>query len=379
MEYIFEETLSSLKDLKHIEWFLNHRSQYEFITVESQNLLNSLLDKITKKNIFYSDIINEYNQLVKIFENNPFNYQYDVLENNNAVTSKHTTNYFIRISDKDKRQYIVAYQYLLDNPVEYNLDKMKEKFNKKLLQDRQVVNDNFEAVDQHYKRYWQGDVCNAMGRYQQVGYGKDYHLVKKVIYFLIYNFLLIRIIHETQFINVVTHFWQYFSDSYDVLYSANYVFFGFKYLGILALVLTAYFIYLDVYYIYGLYYLFFVKRKFDNVYHHHQDTLKYYQQFLDDWKRCKQGGLSNKLEKFRHRNSTYLPLIEKSSYHYNFHQSKLVKEDGKTINRPVIINEKVPKAKFYKSPVERQWIKLVLLLIFVEAICNTASIIQYLQ
>ncbi|MFQ6792149.1 MAG: hypothetical protein ACLRT4_05140 [Thomasclavelia sp.] len=379
MEYIFEETLSSLKDLKHIEWFLNHRSQYEFITVESQNLLNSLLDKITKKNIFYSDIINEYNQLVKIFENNPFNYQYDVLENNNAVASKHTTNYFIKISDKDKRQYIVAYQYLLDNPVEYNLDKMKEKFNKKLLQDRQVVNDNFEAVDQHYKRYWQGDVCNAMGRYQQVGYGKDYHLVKKVIYFLIYNFLLIRIIHETQFINVVTHFWQYFSDSYDVLYSANYVFFGFKYLGILALVLTAYFIYLDVYYIYGLYYLFFVKRKFDNVYHHHQDTLKYYQQFLDDWKRCKQGGLSNKLEKFRHRNSTYLPLIEKSSYHYNFHQSKLVKEDGKTINRPVIINEKVPKAKFYKSPVERQWIKLVLLLIFVEAICNTASIIQYLQ
>ncbi len=379
MEYIFEETLSSLKDLKHIEWFLNHRNQYEFTTVESQNLLKSLLNKITKKNIFYSDIINEYNQLVKIFDNNPYNYQYDVLENNTALASKYTTNYFIRISDKDKRQYIVAYQYLLDNPVEYNLDKMKEKFNKKLIQDRQVVNDNFEAVDQHYKRYWQGDVCNAMGRYQRVGYGKDYHLVKKVIYFLIYNFLLIRIIHETQFFNVITHFWQYFSDSYDALYSANYVFFGFKYLGILALVLTAYFIYLDFYYIYGLYYLFFVKRKFDNVYHHHQDTLKYYQQFLDDWKRCQQGTLSNRLEKFGHRNPTYLPLIEKSSYHYNFHQSKLVKENGKTVNRSVIINEKVPKAKFYKSPVERQWIKLVLLLIFVEAICNTASIIQYLQ
>jgi hypothetical protein len=32
MKYLYEESLNGLKDLKHIEWFLNHHSDYEFKT-----------------------------------------------------------------------------------------------------------------------------------------------------------------------------------------------------------------------------------------------------------------------------------------------------------------------------------------------------------
>ena len=136
MRYIYEESLNGLKDLKHIEWFLRHNEQYEFNSLESKNLVNSLFYKIQKKNIFYSDIINEYNTLVRLFENNPFNYKYDALKHDNiAITSKYKNNYFIEVQDNENNKYIVPYQYILDNPIEHDIDSINKNFNEKLSTD----------------------------------------------------------------------------------------------------------------------------------------------------------------------------------------------------------------------------------------------------
>ena len=46
MEYLYQKFLNSLKDLKHIEWFVAHSDQYEFNSIESQRLIDSLFNKI---------------------------------------------------------------------------------------------------------------------------------------------------------------------------------------------------------------------------------------------------------------------------------------------------------------------------------------------
>lgn len=380
MRYIYEESLNGLKDLKHIEWFLRHNEQYEFNSLESKNLVNSLFYKIQKKNIFYSDIINEYNTLVRLFENNPFNYKYDALKHDNiAITSKYKNNYFIEVQDNENNKYIVPYQYILDNPIEHDIDSINKNFNEKLSTDRKNVVSNFEVIDQHYKQYWSGDVCQAIARYHNINYGKDYNIKGLICCFIIYNYLLLRIIHESQFVSIITHFGEFFSNDYWAYYSADYVFNGHTFLGIIVMLLIVYFIYLDYYYIYGLYYILFVWRKYDNVYKHHKNVLNYYNHFETDWKSSVKDPLPDQIVKVNHRNSIYIPLIKMTSRKYNFYQNRTIKENGKETKKAVLIDVLVPKKKFYKSPIKKQLLKLLLLLIFVEAICHVTMIIQYLE
>lgn len=133
MEYLYEVSLNDLKDLKHIEWFLSHCDDYQFNSLKAQELLESLLYKIKKKNIFYYDLINEYSELIKLFENNPFNYQYDVLEaKNKGVETGNINYYFIKVWDKERNCYTVPYQYILDNPIEHDVKQAKIRFDNKL-------------------------------------------------------------------------------------------------------------------------------------------------------------------------------------------------------------------------------------------------------
>ena len=143
MQYLYEISLNSLKDLKHIEWFLNHRDEYKITDSNAEKLMNSLLNKIPKKNIYYSDIVKEYNTLVLQFENNPFNFQYDVLGDSEmeelsksmkgltqqegasakkyirGMESQKVSNYFVKVSDQEDHIYIVPYQFIVDNYLLY--------------------------------------------------------------------------------------------------------------------------------------------------------------------------------------------------------------------------------------------------------------------
>ena len=381
MEYLYEVSLNDLKDLKHIEWFLSHCDGYQFTSTNAQELLESLLYKIKKKNIFYYDLINEYSELIKLFENNPFNYQYDVLEaKNKGLETENTNYYFIKVWDQEKNCYIVPYQYILDNPIEHDVKQAKIRFDNKLLDNRKKVVENFEALQSHYLNYWQNGVCDAINRYKTVNNGASYHLIKTSIQFILYNFLLFKIIHEARFYDVITHIWQFFSTDPGSIYSATQVFSGHIYLGIAALLLIGYFIYLDCYYIYGLYYLIFVKRKYDHVYKYHNKILILYEQFCKDWAQSKERSLLQQITKVKHRKSIYLPLIKKVSRKYNFYEIRIERAGkGKLRKRKGIIDVNLPYSKFYQTPIKKQYLKLLLLLIFVEAICKTAMIIEYIR
>lgn len=381
MEYLYEVSLNDLKDLKHIEWFLSHCDDYQFTSTNAQELLESLLYKIKKKNIFYYDLINEYSELIKLFENNPFNYQYDVLEaKNKGLETENTNYYFIKIWDQERNCYIVPFQYILDNPIEHDIKQAKIRFDNKLLDNRKKVVENFEALQKHYLNYWQNGVCDAINRYKTVNNGASYHLIKTSIHFFIYNLLLFKIMHEAQFYNVVTHIWQLFSTNPGSIYSASQVYSGHIYLGIAALLLIGYFIYLDCYYIYGLYYLIFVKRKYDYVYKYHNKVLILYEQFCKDWCQSKERSLPQQITKVKHRKSIYLPLIKKVSRKYNFYEIRIERAGkGKLRKKKGIINVNLPYNKFYQTPMKKQYLKLLLLLIFVEAICKTTMIIEYIR
>lgn len=381
MEYLYEVSLNDLKDLKHIEWFLSHCDDYQFNSLKAQELLESLLYKIKKKNIFYYDLINEYSELIKLFENNPFNYQYDVLEaKNKGVETGNINYYFIKVWDKERNCYTVPYQYILDNPIEHDVKQAKIRFDNKLSDNQKKVVENFEALQNHYLKYWQNGVCDAINRYQTVNNGASYHLIKTSIQFIIYNFLLFKIMHEAQFYNIITHIWQFFSNDPEAMYSASQVFSGHSYLGIAVLLLIGYFIYLDCYYIYGLYYLIFVKIKYDHVYKHHNKVLTLYEQFCDDWRKSKEQFLPQQIAKVKHRKNIYIPLIKKVSRNYNFYEIRIERAGkGKLRKKKGIIDVNLPYVRFYKTPLKKQYLKLLLLLIFIEAICNTTMIIKYIR
>ena len=372
MEYLYQKFLNSLKDLKHIEWFVAHSDQYEFNSIESQRLIDSLFNKIQKKNIFYSDIKAEYQKLVGMFENNPFNYKYDVLQRDKekAITTKYKNNYFINISDLQGNQYPVAFQYLLDNPLEYPLEKINSDFDNQLMNDRIMVVQNFEALQQRYQQYYNQDVKEALNDYHKINFGKSYHFISTMISFVVYNYLLFRIVYEIQFFNLILHFNQYFSDNYGLRYSARHLLNGHPYLGLIIIMLIIYFIYLDIHYIYGLFYNLYAFCKYNNIYKHHKRVVTLYDQFSFDFKACLKENLSNQIVVANHRDNVYLPLLEMISRKYNFYGRKLKHE------KRTKISVLVPDQKFYQRPISHQLIKLLVLLVLVEAICQVTMIIQ---
>lgn len=403
MQYLYEISLNSLKDLKHIEWFLNHRDEYQITDSNTKKLIRSLLYKIPKKNIFYSDIVKEYNQLISQFENNPFNYQYDVLDDNEmeelfknmkghirqedsspkkyirGIESQKVSNYFVKVTDHEDNSYIVPYQYIVDNSFEYNLKDITDQFNEQLKNDRIKVLNEFEAIQDHYLNYWKNGVGKAVERYETVQYGNIKQIFKMSMQLIIYNYFLIKIMYESQYLQVISHFWQYFAEINDTsaIYSANYVFQGHAFLGILALLLITYFIYLDLYYIYGAYYIFFVKRKYDHIVNYHKEVLVLYEKFYDDWGKCKNDLLVEKVKKVNHRSSIYIPLIKKVSRKYQLFEQRTFFEHNQRVTKQRFIDVQVPYTRYYKTPINKQIKKIVLLLIFVETICNAFMIIRY--
>ncbi|MCD7892857.1 MAG: hypothetical protein LUG60_04060 [Erysipelotrichaceae bacterium] len=362
MEYFYQVSLNNLKDLKHIEWFIQHYKDYQFQNELSQKLFKSLAYKIQRKNIYYADIIREYNALLSLFENNPYNYQYDVLKSKQGLSSQKLNDYFVDIKDNENNHYLVAYQYILDYPRDFNINDTKDIFEQKLIKDKAEVMESFDALENQYRHYMT-NVSSALTQYKEYHYGEDLHVYLNGFYCLLYNIVLMKMIKDSHLLSIIIHFWQYFSNSE---YSGYMIFHGHSYLGLILIIGIAYFICLDVIYIYGIYYSCFVLGKYDKVYNHYASVAELYKIFNQDRLHLLNEPLKQQLVLLKHRQSIYEPLIEKVSHRFDFHTKRYMKKDGKWQKADTTIDLQVPFQTYYKKPMSKQYIKMIVLLVMIE-------------
>ncbi|MCD7840654.1 MAG: hypothetical protein LUG46_08530 [Erysipelotrichaceae bacterium] len=353
MKYFYETSLNNLKDLKHIEWFVQHYKDYQFQSELSQKLFNSLSYKIQRKNIYYADIVREYKALLSLFENNPYNYQYDVLESKQDLSSQKLNCYFVDVKDIDDNHYQVAYQYILDYPHDFNKNDTQDIFSQKLVKDKAKVMENFDALEDQYRQYMK-NVSPALTSYKETHYGEDLHVYMNSFYCLFYNIILFKMIKDVHLFDIMIHFWQYFSNSE---YSGTMLFHAHPYIGLIVIIGIIYFIYLDAIYIYGVYYTYYVLGKYSKIYNHYTGVAELYKTFNEDRLKLLNQPLQQRLFSLKHRTTVYEPLLEKVCHRFDFH----TKKNG-------TIELKVPYQTYYKKPISNQYIKMILLLIVIDAL-----------
>lgn len=383
MDYKYTRHLNDLNDLKHIEWFINHSDQYEFHSSEAKEILERLKKNITKKNVLYSLIVKDYEELVKRFNNDPYDYTFDISDaENKEVQSSYYRNYFVKVQDKEKKWYNVPYGYIVDNPSKHNSSAITAKFNNAMTKCKNSAIGNFNAIYQHYFEYMRdGGVEAALKRYEGIHNGKDYHLFNRCVLYVFYNMLLLILLMETQFFQILLHFWQFWSEKAGDLYSAVNVFSGHKYLGTIAVLFVIYFIVLDVVYTYGICYCIYMNGKYKAVKKYHDGVLQLYTKFNEDYEKCKNGISGNILSRIKNRDSVYIPLIEKTNRRYNFMVEKtVVTGEGKeqTKEKKIVLQPvTVPWKSYYKRPITSRTIWILILLVFVHSICNYAYMVIY--
>ena len=383
MDYKYTRHLNDLNDLKHIEWFINHSDQYEFHSSEAKEILERLKKNITKKNVLYSLIVKDYEELVKRFNNDPYDYTFDISDaENKEVQSSYYRNYFVKVQDKEKKWYNVPYGYIVDNPSKHNSSAITAKFNNAMTKCKNSAIGNFNAIYQHYFEYMRdGGVEVALKRYEGIHNGKDYHLFNRCVLYVFYNMLLLILLMETQFFQILLHFWQFWSEKAGDLYSAVNVFSGHKYLGTIAVLFVIYFIVLDVVYTYGICYCIYMNGKYKAVKKYHDGVLQLYTKFNEDYEKCKNGISGNILSRIKNRDSVYIPLIEKTNRRYNFMVEKtVVTGEGKeqTKEKKIVLQPvTVPWKSYYKRPITSRTIWILILLVFVHSICNYAYMVIY--
>lgn len=386
MRYKYARYLNDLKDLKHIEWFVLHSEEYECHSQESCILLDRLKSNIRNKNIYYSDILNDYEKLVEQFDNDPYNYIFDTQgeDPDQSVKSKYYENYFIKVRDnKEKRFYTVPYRYVMDNPGEVETKMSTANFETQMQGYKKRAFENLDAVMNHYMDYWQrGGVKEALERFESVGYGKGYRLPKTILLYFLYNIILFMILAETRYVGMLTHFWQILSKDSMAVYSAMNIFSGFRILGTIIFLAVTYFVILDIYYSYGIYYLLFIKHKYKDVMKYHMKVSETFMSFSEDYDLCKNGVNGKVLSKRNHRDSVYIPFIKMVNRRYDFMVERTVTEDdedGKKVNRVKKVAESiiVPKKAFYSHPLRKRIIWILVMLVIVQAVCNYSLILFY--
>lgn len=383
MEYKYYLHTTDLKDLEHIEWFVLHIKEYSLQDEESKKIFERLSINIRQKNIFYSDIVGDYDKLVSMFNNDPYEYAFDLsgMGSQMEVQTDRINNYFIEVCDSEGTICMVPYGYIADK--KFELYPMAGSAFKDLVNSsRSRALFRFDAINDRYMRYWvDGGVRDALSRFSNVHMGKDYKLIGTSLVYLLYNILLMIILKETKFFSVVTHFWQYFSNNTALQFSALGVFGGHKWLGLFALIWTAHFLYYDVIYTHGLYYLIFVLIKYTSVRKYHDGVLRLYNEFSTDYDKCKNGITRRPIEKIRNKDKVYIPLIMKTSRMYDFNYDEVSYSiiDGKTERRvrkvpqPVL----VPNAKYYKNKIHKKLAWMFILWILVRVICNYSNLLLY--
>lgn len=383
MQYKHTRYLDDLKDLKHIEWFVCHSDEYEFYSQETMETLERLKNNITKKNVFYSSIVEDYDYLVRHFDNDPYNYAFDIEQKEQQeVKSSHYRNYFIKVQNMDSKWNFVPYGYVQEHPEFYPPVSVGSVFNARMREYQLNALSNFQAVERSYLAYMKdGGVEDALERFADIRNGKNYHLVKRSIIYLLYNMMLLILLTETRFFQMLTHFWQFWSDKSSAVYSVANTFAGHKYLGTIAVLFAVYFIVMDVCYTYGIGYLIYMKGKYQMVVKYHAGVQELLEKLHQDYTLCSQGITKEIIQKAGHRENVYLPLIRKTSRRYNFYVERMVvtgeKKDQKKEKQTIAQPLDVPWKSFYKRPAGSRIIWLWLVLIFVHAMCNPAFLIFY--
>lgn len=383
MEYKYYLHSTDLKDLKHIEWFVLHIDEYSLQGEKSRKIFDRLKVNIHQKNIFYSDIVSDYEELVSLFNNDPYEYAFDLsgTSSQKEVQTDRINNYFIEVCDSEGTKCMVPYGYAADN--KSNLyPKASVDFNDLVYNSKGRALYRFKAVKNHYLRYWEGGgVRDALTRFSNVHMGKDYKLISTSLFYLLYNILLMIILRETKFFSAVTHFWQFFSSDASVEFSALRLFGGHTWLGLLALIGTAYFLYYDVIYTHGIYYLIFVLNKYSSVRKYHDGVLRLYNEFSADYDKCSIGIRHSQIERVRNKERVYIPLIMKTSRMYDFliDEVSYTNIEGKyerrvrRVPQPVLVTN----AKFYKNGIQKNLIRMLALWLFVTVICSYSNILLY--
>lgn len=386
MRYKYASHLSDLKDLRHIEWFLEHIGEFEIQSPEAKEKASQLRQKITNKNIYYSDIVRDYEWIVKRFDNDPYNYIFDIEAENSAycLKSNHYFNYFIEITDDENRIYTVSYQYILDNDQEAaKRVTAKDTFMSKMAECKEKALENMNAVSRHYFAYWHDSgVGEAIKRFESVGCGKGYRLPKLMLLYFLYNLMYFIVLSETKCLGMILHIWQIFSDNPDAEYSLINLYTGHKFLGIIIVLFVIYFTVMNVHYGYGISYLIYIKNKYANIVKYQNKISDKWSSFWSDYRYCQDGIKESVIEKKRNRESVYVPLVEAVNRRYDFSGVRIVEKENEKGEKQ-FVREKgiesiiVPRRCFYTQPLKKRVIWLLILLVVVQAICNPANVLFY--
>lgn len=341
MRYKYASYLNDLKDLKHIEWFINHRDQYQF-TETAEKIADRLEQFLHNKNIYYSEILKGYEFLVSQFNNDPYEFCFDTKgeRSSKQMESFNSLCYFMRLYDeKERRYYMVPYQYAFEtfgNKLE-NYQAKAKKMHEDRLEYQKSALENMDAVKKHYYDYWEeGGVKTALENYRSVDYGKSYDLTKNILLYFIYNFILFSIIN-------------------------NPISGAPLWITLLSFAVCIYFIYLDVQYTYGLYYLIYIKEKYKDLMKYQKKISDLFKDFYEDYKVCTEGFSNSMLQKKYHRVVVYEKLIELSNRRYVLWDTHAKGEEK------VPESVTVPKGCFYSKPLGKKlkwlaaiWIIMIL-------------------
>ena len=271
----------------------------------------------------------------------------------------------------------MPYQYIVENRINYDFQEMSKRHTKLLSDAQERANGTFQAVQNHYMKYWvDGGVRDALDRFQGIRYGSDYHILRTVLLFVLYNILLCIALQETQFVGIITHPWQLISTEPSAQFAPYNLFTGHRILGIILFVLVLYFVCMDVIYAYGIYYMIYMKQKYGMVKKYHEEVLRLLEPFQKDFEACRKG-ITGPISKVRNRDSVYIPLIRKVSRGYDFTSGKMAPAEEGEKPQPLLQSVRVPVPGFYKNPIHKCLIWLVIALIFISALCNPYNMMYF--
>jgi hypothetical protein len=368
MRYKYTRHLNDLKDLKHIEWFVNYCDSYEFQTEAVRFVLEGLKKKIRNKNIYYSEIVQDYETLIHHFNNDPYNYMYETSGEKPEcqIFSDKRTHYFVTIQDKEGTEFRVPYKYIVENSMEHDVYSAQKVFDKEMADHQGHALENFEAVRKKCMEYWKdGGVESALNRYATVGNGKGYKIPQLILFYVLFNMLLFGLLHLTQIFGMLFHL----TDAFDGgMYSVMAIFPASPLVGWICLGFTVYFIVLDVFYTYGLFYILTINEKYKRILKYHNKFYGLYQKFVADYNKCMQGITSDVITKQNNRKKVYLPLLEMAKKRYNFMVKKKVKENGVTKETTEIESILVPKKIFYSQPIQKRLIWILIVFVVTQGI-----------